>query len=108
MTCFYCLDRPQLVFLSGHRNRVDITAGIEVDFFFVRGLSGLRVCVRPKLLGFYVWIGVDLVSCVGIEIDLVFVSGPRKTCFFRGWSKVTWCWYAGRKSLDSNIKIGFV
>ena len=34
-----------------------------------------------QILGFNVWIEIDLFFSVGIEIDFGFVSGPKITCF---------------------------
>ena len=73
--------------------------GIELDLFLVRGSKSTSVlCAGRKLLGFNLWIQIDLVFIVGIEIDLVCVCGPKMTSFWCGdrltyflcgWSKLT-------------------
>ena len=104
-------DRNYLSFVSGHRNRLDIrvginltwfqwwyrnqldfyvrdrnwhgfSVGIELYLFFVRGQNRLRYCVLVEnyLVSIY---GSKLtcVFCVGIEINVGFVCGPKMTCF---------------------------
>ena len=81
----------------------------------MRGSKSTSVlCTGRKLLGFNLWIEFDLLFSVGIGIDLVFVCGPKMTCFWCGdrltsflcgWSKLAWFLYAGRKSLGFNVNI---
>ena len=53
------------------------------------------LCAGRKILGFNVWIEIDLVLSVVIENDLVFVCGPKiiwgsNDLVLCGWSKLTY------------------
>ena len=71
----------------------------------MRGSKSTSVlCTGRKLLGFNLW----------IEIDLVLVCGPKMTSFqvwgsievvLCGWSKLTWFLYGGRISLRFSVSI---
>ena len=75
--------------------------------------STLVLCVDRKLLGFNLWIKIDLFFSVGIGIDLVFCvqaeidffnCDDRLTWFLCGWwSKLTRFLDAGRKSLGFSV-----
>ena len=121
LTWFQCRDRNWLVsfvavendlilvprskltrfFVSGHRNRLDIRMGIEMELISVVSLNKLDFGVRDRnLLHFNVGIEIDLsfvwgsnltsLLCAGrkllcfnvwIKIGSVFVCGPKMTCF---------------------------
>ena len=70
---------------------------MEIDLGLLRDQNWLVFCVRAGIDLFFVWGSIELVlvwgwnwlvSCVGIEMNLV----------FRGWSKLTWC-QCGRSKL---------
>ena len=82
----------------GNQNWLGFSVGIGIDLFFTRVENWRRfLCAGQKLVGFCVRAEHDLFY-VWIEIDLVFVCGPKMTCFFCGdrlawcgWSK--WAWF---------------
>ena len=73
---------------------------MEPDLVFVRGSKSTSVlCTGRKLVGFNLWVEIDLIFSMGIDIALFFVYGPKLTCFLCGdrvtsflcgWSKLTW------------------
>ena len=66
------MDRINSVFVSGHRDRLDIRLGIEIDLFQRWDLNYLDLRVRDQN-----WLGFS----VGIEIDLFLVLGSQLASF---------------------------
>ena len=78
MTCFWRLDRNNWVLASGHRNRLDIIRGIEIDLMPVMGSN------------------ITCFFMCEIEIDLVLASGSKLTFFScGGQSRLQFCVRAG-------------
>ena len=68
------------VFMSGHRNRLDIGVGIETGLISVMASNLIFMC----------GVDIDLVLasgsnltcfCAGVKIDFGFVCGPKIACF---------------------------
>ena len=95
----------------GHRNRLDVRVGTEIDLVSVMG---------SKLT----WFEVKLAFMYGIESNFIIASGSNLTCFLCGGqnrlrfsvgaenylvltygSKLTSLGYAGRKSLGFSVSI---
>ena len=131
LTWFQCRDRKRLgfcvtvkndlflvhvfyfiftsVFVSGHRNRLNIWLGIQIDLrrvmgskftlFHVGDRTWLDFCVGGRnvfdiSMGHWSWLHFS----VGIGIDLVFVWGSKNAwLFIVSWSKLTWFWVRASK-----------
>ena len=97
MLGFSAWIESNLVFVSGHRNWLRFTIGIEIDLFFLRrgeidfvrakiGLSlvwsiDLVLGGRPRLTWFWDAGRISLGLCVSIEIDLVWCGRSKLTWF---------------------------
>ena len=62
LTWFWCSGIKTLLLYSGDRNRLNFTARIEIEFIFESDL---------KILGFSVWIEINLVFVWRHRIDLL-------------------------------------
>ena len=72
MTCFSVWIEMNSVFVSGHRNRVDVRVGIEIYMMSVMGSK----------LTCFLFAGLELIDFVcGIGIDLIFVWRASLTFF---------------------------
>ena len=96
------------IFVSGHRNRLDIRVGIKIDLISVmRSKFTSFLCEGSKLTWFSRRDRTWLLFCAVVKIGFGFVFGLRIGYYYlmdRNWlvflswgSKLTWFWCAGRK-----------
>ena len=101
---FQWWSRNYLGFYAMNRNWLSFGVGSELRLFFVRGSKSISVwCAGRKLLGVNLWIEIDFVFSVGIDIDLVLSAGRRWLVFCVGIDWLSFC--AGGRNLVGVCKL---
>ena len=82
MTSFQCGGSALIWLFCCRQKWLGFSVRFKLDLLFVPGSTSTSVLyVGRKLLGFNLWIKMHLFFSMGIEIDLVFVFGPKINFF---------------------------